>query len=266
MLAMKRWALALGLALALALPATAADLNRLRRPPAREPAYRGQPRYCLLVFGPEAQTRVWLVQDGDVLYVDRNANGDLTEQTERVTLPQGSKGYRVFEAGDIRHGGLTHKELSVGQFQVSPEIAGSPGEFKRIKGRHPEAWVWTVRVAGERPTDDRRPLPRWIKYVANGDGLGYLVFADRPEEAPVIHFNGPWTLGLQDTRQCLTAGYPSRLQIGVGTPGAGPGTFAFIQYPDTIPQDAYPAAEITFPPKAPGHKPIQARYMLTRRC
>jgi hypothetical protein len=31
-----------------------------------------QPIYCLLVFGPEAMTRVWLVRDGDVLYVDRN--------------------------------------------------------------------------------------------------------------------------------------------------------------------------------------------------
>jgi hypothetical protein len=36
-----------------------------------EPPYRSSPRHCLLVFGPEATMRVWLVQDGDMLYVVR---------------------------------------------------------------------------------------------------------------------------------------------------------------------------------------------------
>ncbi len=60
-------------------PAQALDLARLDRTIAKEPAYQSkQPRYCLLVFGSEAKTRVWLVLDGDTLYVDRNGNGDLT--------------------------------------------------------------------------------------------------------------------------------------------------------------------------------------------
>ena len=44
-----------------------ADLSQIQRAIAREPAYLTKPRYGLLVFGPEAKTRVWLVQDGDVL-------------------------------------------------------------------------------------------------------------------------------------------------------------------------------------------------------
>ena len=36
---------------------------------------------------PEAQTRVWIVQDGDTLYVDRNGNGDLTEPGEVTLTP-----------------------------------------------------------------------------------------------------------------------------------------------------------------------------------
>src|SRR5262249_38281029 len=67
----------------------ATDLTRIDRRIAREPAYQSrEPRYCLLVFGPKAQTRVWLVFDGDTLYADVNGNGDLTEAGERVVADQ----------------------------------------------------------------------------------------------------------------------------------------------------------------------------------
>ena len=66
------------------IPTPAGDLTKVDRAIAKEPAYRAKPRYCLLLFGPEAKTRVWLVQDGDTLYMDRNGNGDLTEAGEKV--------------------------------------------------------------------------------------------------------------------------------------------------------------------------------------
>src|SRR5437867_2527641 len=77
---------ALFLAVATEIPSRGADLDlaKINRTIAREPAYRNRPKYCLLVFGNEAKFRVWLVLDGDVLYVDRNGNGDLTERDERV--------------------------------------------------------------------------------------------------------------------------------------------------------------------------------------
>jgi hypothetical protein len=69
-----------------AVSARATDLTKIERSINKEPAYQGKPRYCLLVFGPEAKRRVWLVLDGDVLYVDLNGNGDLTEKGERVAV------------------------------------------------------------------------------------------------------------------------------------------------------------------------------------
>ncbi len=60
------------------------DLTKIDRTIAKEPDYKNQPKYCLLVFGPEAKTRVWLVLDGRVLHVDRNGNGNLTEDGERI--------------------------------------------------------------------------------------------------------------------------------------------------------------------------------------
>ena len=40
-----------------------ADLTKIDRTINKEPAYRGKPKYCLLVFGTEAKFRVWLVRD-----------------------------------------------------------------------------------------------------------------------------------------------------------------------------------------------------------
>src|SRR5262245_16073774 len=71
-------------ALLFATPLVAADLTKIDRRIGREPAYQSQPHYCLLVFGPEVKTRVWLVHDGDTLYVDRNGDGDLTGAGEKV--------------------------------------------------------------------------------------------------------------------------------------------------------------------------------------
>src|SRR5262249_1657660 len=71
------------------------DLAKIDRTIKKEPAYKGKPEYCLLVFGPQAKTRVWLVRDGDLLYVDGNGSGDLTEAGKRwrpcVTNPAGKQ-------------------------------------------------------------------------------------------------------------------------------------------------------------------------------
>jgi hypothetical protein len=63
----------------------AADLAAIDRSIKKEPVYASKsPRHVLLVLGLEAKDRVWLVKDGDVLYVDRNGNGDLTEPAKAV--------------------------------------------------------------------------------------------------------------------------------------------------------------------------------------
>jgi hypothetical protein len=73
------------------------DLSKIDRTIAKEPVYQTKtPKYCLLVFGPEAKTRMWLVLDGKVMYVDRNGNGDLTGADEQVP-PNPKNGRFVLE-------------------------------------------------------------------------------------------------------------------------------------------------------------------------
>src|SRR5205823_3707667 len=96
--------------------ARATDLTKIDRRIAREPAYQTKsPRCCLLVFGLEARTRVWLVQDGDTLYVDRDGTGDLTGDGKRVKVQEQGDSYRSFAAGDLTIDGLTHTGLTVTQ-------------------------------------------------------------------------------------------------------------------------------------------------------
>src|SRR6266478_6927907 len=81
-------------------PPPAVDYAKMDRTIAKEPAYRSKaPKYCLVVFGPEAKTRVWLVLDGDVLYADRNGDGDLTAKDER--LPKTHSLQEAFQVGTI---------------------------------------------------------------------------------------------------------------------------------------------------------------------
>jgi hypothetical protein len=69
------------------------DLAKIPRQIKKQPAYKAkEPLYGLYAFGPEAKTRVWAVLDKsavdreqyDVLYFDRDADGDLTDENERT--------------------------------------------------------------------------------------------------------------------------------------------------------------------------------------
>jgi hypothetical protein len=245
--------------------AWSADLAKVERRILKEPAYESKkPKYCLLAIRPEAKTRIWLVQDGDLLYVDKNGTGDLTEKGKRLAASQKAETFRNFTCPDL--GDESHTELTVTELAMNAESVGNEREWARIRSKNPEGLVWFVSLKTDRPKDDARPLPRRIGYLVNGDGTGYLIFGDCPEEAPIIHVNDQWTFALQDVKQRLRVGFPSNLQVGVGTPGLGAGTFAWVLYTDTIPIDAYPEAHFTFPPKDPGSRPIERAVLFKKRC
>jgi hypothetical protein len=250
-----------------ALPLPAADLTQLDRKIAKEPAYQSKPKYCLLVFGPEAKTRVWLVQDGDTLYVDRNGNGDLTEADEKVTAGKGDaggEGGSGFAAGDIHEGTLVHK-LFV-QVRNLGFVAEHDERVKTILAKNPKAAGYAVLVEMEMPGRHGTGLDARVRQTAAFvDAHGILQFADRPQNAPVIHFGGPWQITIFGSPK-LTMGREKDIVLGVGTPGVGAGTTAFIDYGGVIPETAYPTLEVTYPPKRPGETPVRERYELRRRC
>jgi hypothetical protein len=255
-------------ALLSATPARAADLGKIDRTIKKEPAYKGKPRYCLLVFGPEARTRVWLVLDGDTLYVDRNANGDLTEKGEKVRAEKrdgAEPGSYTFQAGDVRDGKRLHKGLTVSAFDIA-RLASQDELVKALVAKvlKPRGYRIAVEldVPGSKGTGVGGRVPQHTSYA---DANGIFQFARRPQDAPVVHFGGPLAVTLFGPHR-LTAGRETDLVLGVGTPGLAPGTTAWLDYEGVIPEGAHPTVEVVYPPKKPGTPPVRERYELRERC
>lgn len=263
-----RQAFVLLLLTVLSSPSLAMDLSKIDRSLRKEPAYHSKtPKYGLLVFGPEARTRIWLVLDGNRLFVDRNGNGDLTDDGEPVAALEGAKQLeeKVYEVGEIREGTLTHKNLTLrirkidylasGFDAVKQWLAKFPGAKGYLLSAHIEMPGWKGNGSGGRVQ----------QYAGFLDPSGVLAFAERPQEAPILPFRGPWQISLREHTP-LTIGRRTDLMLRIGTPGLGAGTSVNVAYQGVIPEDRYPQVEIIYPPKAPGAKPIAQRWQFKERC
>ncbi len=195
---------AIALIMANCFQAAAADLAKIERVIRKEPAYKTSPKYCLLVFGKEADTHIWLVLDGTTLHVDRNGNGDLTDPGEKQlnTNPTRFTIDRLAERN-----GTVYPTLQVSQ--------RADGTFEMRLGE-----------------EDRR-----AQYV----GIGRMekpTWGDKPGTAPIIHFNGPLTFARYGAIYAVPRGAREndnsrrfKLRLLLGTPGLGKGTFASYDEP-----------------------------------
>jgi len=233
---------------AFAQPAVAADLAKIDRTIAKEPAYQSKaPRYCLLVFGPEAKTRIWLVLDGRVLYVDRNGNGDLTDKGERFEAH--------WAGGDASFGGR--------EFEI-PELTEADGKTRHTN-LHVSAWYYknspalcrvSIKLAGKR-TQSTGII---------GMGPGPFELAERPKDAPIVHFNGPLTMAFREGQDLSgPSDTPAQLYAAIGTAGLGKGVFAVIGF-EGVPEGIHPVGRVEFPSKRRGGKPIEVPVVLKQRC
>lgn len=246
----------------------AAELSKIERTIAKEPTYRGQPRYCLLVFGPQASTRVWLAQDGDTLYVDRNGNGDLTEPGDKVIAEKidgAGEGEYAFKVGEVRDGPRLHKSLTVAVSRID-FLAAADQRVKALLQKNPHARGYVVAIEEDIPGyKGTGSGGRVQEQTYFDDAKGVLQFSEQPRDAPVIHFGGPWQITLFD-QASLRIGRSVDVVLGVGTPGVGPGTTAYVDYQGVIPAGTYPTLDIVYAPKHPGDPPVRQHDQLKRRC
>jgi hypothetical protein len=245
-----------------AVPAGAVDYAKLDRTIAREPAFRSKtPRYCLLAYGPEAKARVWIVLDGDVLYVDRNGNGDLTGDGKRFvgratafqiqgeTLPGKALSFEIDEVPGLG------KEPWPHAVHLTPHRKGAGDWVIRS--------VWDGYWADEVPYGHTKPERAYqLSQLLEGS----VPFADRPRDAPVIHFGGPLTMTVMEwggdpSKRKLVRGQETRLSVMVGTPVAGREETAFVRL-HFIRQVSTPSAVVEFPNQAPKGKPILVKTSL----
>ncbi|HEV3142290.1 MAG TPA: hypothetical protein VGZ47_00230 [Gemmataceae bacterium] len=247
----------------------AADLAQIERKLVKEPVYQSKPKYCLLVFGPEAKTRVWLVMDGDTLYVDRNGNGDLTEAGKKVAardLKFPRDKIVCFDPGCVQDGELQHKIVMVERYVRKQPGGDAPQPATNSTATVVRGYSFNVALEVQIPgRQGPRPDGRILQYAANSDAEGFLEFSDTPRDAPVLHFGGPWQI-MPSQQTNLIVGQEVELQLGVGTLGIGPGSTVWTGHQDFIPEMAYPKLEVIYAAASAGQQPIREQYELKKRC
>ncbi len=258
MLARTLGATLIALAPCAVVPAACADAPKL----AKEPTYQSKaPKYALLTFGSEAKLRIGLVLDGDTLYVDRNANGDLTEPGERLTctkrLPEDGLPLQVF-----------HQFTEV---DVTGPEGKSPYRWLRVIHTLPNKDFMpktkAERQAKEEFDQNPDPTPVNVSIVIEGKyrQSASIAFADRPKDAPVIPFDSKLSMELSREPILFRGGPATFLYAWIGTRVAGQVAVVQVHH-DRVPLDIHPIVEIDFPPKNPADKPIRVSYVLNKRC
>ena len=223
----------------------AVDYDQIDRSIAKEPAYLGKPEYALLVFGPECRGRVWVVVDGDAIYLDRNGDGDLTAADERFKTWNDCK--------DI----------------VIPDTDG--------KTRY---LITKLRVY--RGKEMKWP-PSVMAWVEIRGALQYQQYCDArlgttAPEAAIAHFDGPLAIGPSTynwkvpPETVLTTGdKPGELQAFVGTMSERHQCWvAVVSHTSTekcsFADGVRPKVTVEFSAKEPGGPPITEHYTLDGFC
>ena len=211
-------------------PCAGADLDQIQRRILKEPTYHAKPQYCLLVFGAEANTRVWLVRDGDTLYLDANSDAELTAQEQVAT----GEAFQPVDIRDVKNQ-TTHRLLELNHDQSGPGGAD------------------VIHVSVSARSEYRQ--------------FGHCYPSGSPQSAPILHFDGPRTFRLVETPR-LFVGQPDELQVAIGTPGLGPGTFVSldVEAESAIPADVAPLAVLSLPPETAGGPSRRIEFSLPHRC
>jgi len=215
-----------------------AGLEKINRRIVAEPEYESTPRYVLLAFGEDARSLLWLVEDGRALYVDRNGNGDLTDDGPPV------------EPSDERQLGTIGRryEFVVGDLEFPDGTRHSELLLKRWGDDHSEdGTAVTITVNGVTPM------------YAGWSPLS----AESPEKARIIHFGGPLEPIKLRGKSFTLKSRPQRLSVALINRGLGERAHARLNY-KAVPDTVVPVVEITWP-TASG-EPLKTTHQLTERC
>jgi hypothetical protein len=224
---------------------------------AHEPHYKSTPHYALLAFGAKGKSKVWLVEDGQSLYVDRNQNGDLTDDGPPLSG-------KAKDAESISYGldAITLTDGSrISKFQLG-----------RWKSEEKDNTYGLSLMANER-------VPMYAGWFGT-------FWSESPKTAPVVRLGAPLRPRLmtyneftapassKNTDARWFRGFPlepfkpnrddRRLAVAFVEPGGGEGAESRLGI-EAIKPDVIPVVEIDWP-VPPGAKPLHTSHRLTGRC
>ena len=234
-------------------------------PPRKEPVYQHKPVYALLLFGSDCSQRVWVVLDGQTLYVDCNGNGDLTEEGKRFEP--------IPEPNILLGNPGMYSSLGVYEFTVRMPT-GEATEFQLIRWVRAEDYE-PIDTFEKRMMAEQKKLgyERALLTRKGGRGGGAaLCMMPRPADASVSPFDGPLTMVVRSPdHQVLQRGaggcqlsfsivFPGRAARGIDRPHH---TRLAIS---EVPEGAYLEVEIEYPAKSASELPPRRKFTLKERC
>jgi hypothetical protein len=189
------------------MPSSLVDPSATNVPGARLPTYRTPTsQYCLLAFGPEASTRMWLIRDDDTVILDQS--GPVT--TYSLPPAADANGWRECLLSDIcETDGTIHRDLRFIQTrdQVVLTLHSDAYGLRNI------AWL-----------------------------VDEIQLASAPDQPPLVHFHGPLVV----VPAIVVRGATTTLFAHVGSKGSGKGTFASITPSIAAQVLARPVANVEF--------------------
>jgi len=195
------------------------DYGQIDRSIAKEPAYISTPRYALFLLDPAGRFRVWAVADKskdakypDILYMDLDGDGDLTEEGERF---EGRADPKLAAAG-------MEMTIRVGDIAV-------PGT--KI--------VHTKFLVSTSPKEGRKGF--WFRMMWDGKtevsggyapvGIDTTEWAASAAAAPILRPTplGPLSFAIWGSHTCeLKIGGDTHISLVAGSLGSGPDTLGAL--------------------------------------
>jgi hypothetical protein len=209
------------------------------RPAVREPRYQSTPKYSLMALGRSGDVKVWMVEDGRRLFVDKNANGDLTDDGPPV------------EPSNVRNRGTNQWDFNYVFDAITPANGSRHTNFDLRRWNYGEGEEYGLSLT----VDGQLPL-----YAGWFDTF----WSTKRETAPVIHFGGPFKPKLLRSQEFTIQPEPQRVSVGFVCPGSEKGAVSRLSI-EALPRSAAPKLHIEWP-TASGNAPLKTTHALTARC
>jgi hypothetical protein len=210
-------------------------LDSVTRTIGKEPKYTNKPKYALVVLGTNAEAKLWMVEDGETLYLDKNLNGDLTDDGPPIARTQSPDlcDYKCHELTPAK--GPKHTDFCLRRWN---------------NGTAEDSYGLSLAVEGTKPM-----YAGWFG----------TFWAPTPDKVPIVQFGGPLTpTTLGNSHSFVLGSKLDELDIGFSNDGLGKGATSYLST-EALPEDVVPKVEINWP-VAPGAAPIHTTEQLTKRC
>ena len=243
---MRRLLFAIAITLCAAIPfaskarASTNGVDRFDRMILKEPAYQSTPKYSLMSLGDRGDVKVWMIEDGRRLFVDRNANGDMTDDGPPI------------QPTNLRHLDASRWDFEYALDAIAPTNGPPHTNFVLRRWNYndkEDSYGLSLSVGGK--------MPMYAGWFGT-------FWSTNREKAPVIHFGGPFTPKLLRRKEFTIGEKEQRLSLCFIHPGSDPGADSRLSI-DALPRFLIPTLTIEWPTAA-GKPPLHTRHQLTQRC